>query len=199
MQLVPAKPIRDLSMLREECDGTFDPLEVHDARSRPGHILKVFNDLHITFSQTRALPFLHSRLYSSQLPKPVMTAFCAASAYSNRTAETKGWTVKLIGDATREVYNEGEKAGTPLEKLARVHALLIMNTMRMLDGDIWLRAAAEKEFGVMIDWVTDLVAVRDQLEESMPKSQWADKAFPPKSWEVSFLSFLLCSVLRFKR
>ncbi|KAK0392317.1 hypothetical protein NLU13_1813 [Sarocladium strictum] len=183
LEVVPARAIRDLSMLKEQCVVAFDPLEVHDARSRPGHILKVFTDLPITFSQTRALPFLHSRLYSSHLPKPVMTAFCAASAYANRTAETKGWTVKLIGEATKEVYNEGEKAATPLEKLARVHALLIMNTMRMLDGDIWLRSAAEKEFPVMIDWVRDLIAVRDKLEEGTPRSQWADKAYPPSSWE----------------
>lgn len=187
LQVVAARPIRDLSMLREECDATFDPLEVHDSRSKPGHILKVFTEIHATFSQTRSLSFLHSRLYATQLPKTVMTAFCAASAYTNRTPETKGWTVKLIGDATREIYAEGERANTPTEKLARLHALLIINSMRMLDGDLWLRAAAEKEMPVMIDWITDIVNTRDKLEEGLSKSQWTDKACPPKSWEAWLL------------
>ena len=186
LEIVPAaRPIRDLSMLNERCEvETFDPLEVHDARSRPGHILQFYTDMHVTFSQTRALPFLHSRLYSSNLPKSLMTAFCVSSAYRNRTPETKGWTIKLIQDATREIYAEGENAGTPVAKLARLHALLVMNTLRMLDGDIGLRSAAEKEFGVFVQWTTDLIEVRNELEQGIPKSHFIDKAHPPRSWEV---------------
>ncbi|KAH8174034.1 fungal zn(2)-Cys(6) binuclear cluster domain-containing protein [Sarocladium implicatum] len=185
LEIVPAaRPIRDLSMLNERCETeTFDPLEVHDARSRPGHILQFYTNIHITFSQTRALPFLHCRLYTSNLPKSLMTAFCVASAYRNRTPETKGWTVKLIQDATREVYAEGENAATPVARLARMHALVIMNSLRMLDGDIGLRATAEKEFGVFVQWTTDLIALRDELEKGMSKSQLTDRAQPPKSWE----------------
>lgn len=178
-------PIRDLALMPTECNTAIDPLEVHDPRTRPGFIMKYFSGLHVTFAQTRALPFLHCRLYANQLPKTVLAAFCAASAYANRTPETKGWAVKLLTDNMKEIYAEGNKATTPFEKLARLQSLLILNVIRVLDGDYGMRASAEKEFHIMRAWTVSMIRERDDMEKDRPKSQWTDRRFPPKTWEVS--------------
>lgn len=180
------QPMRDIAILQEAnlegCIAT-DPLLVHDPRSRMGFVLSYIRDCHKTFAQTRALPFMHPRLYAQHLPRTVMSAFCAASTYATHTPTTKAWALRVLSEAAKEVQNEGRNnAVSVLDKIARVQAIVIIDTMRMLDGDISMRAAAEREQGVILEWVDELARVREELEgEDSPVTASRDK--PPKSWE----------------
>ena len=185
----PRSQIRDLSLYKEakgdDCIAT-DLLQIHDPTTRIGFALDYFTKLHTTFAQTRTVCFIHPRLYSAHLPKYMMSAFCAASAYANRTADTKAWALRLLSDAAREVYSEGNAATTPHEKLARVQAAALLDSMRVLDGDIMLRNSAEKDRPTFMSWVHELNRLKDEIEAGETPVK-ASKDQPPKSWEVSIL------------
>lgn len=196
-QQQPQQPIRDLSILQHEDQCIVaDVLQVHDPRSKIGFIVQSISEMYTSFTQRREAPFMHPRLWMAQLPKTIITTFAATSAYSARTAHTKGWALKVLLDAVREVHRDGERATTHADRLARVQALLLLNSMRIFDGDVSMRAAAEREMSVMLAWVKDLVVVKNELEEGLPASTLISRDRPPKSWEVSCIyTILLTSCL----
>ncbi|PNY27172.1 Uncharacterized protein TCAP_02899 [Tolypocladium capitatum] len=178
------QPVRDLSLLKsgERMCFDVDPLQVHDPRSRLGFFVHFLTSLHATFARTRALPFVHPRLWTAQLPKAILAAFSTATAYGAHSPANKAWTMRLVADAAREIHREGERATTPGDKLARVQALTVLNSVRVFDGDVGLRAAAEREMGVMLAWTKELEDVKDELEGEARAQRGALRE-PPKSWE----------------
>ncbi|TQV95748.1 hypothetical protein V2A60_000926 [Cordyceps javanica] len=158
-------PVRDVSLLRRHmaCSG-HDPLAVHDPRSWMGYTVRALTDMHAVFARTRALPFLHERLWAVQLPRPVLAVFSAATAYANRSPHNRAWVMKLLADTAADVHRDGERAATPRDKLARVQALVILDSMRIFDGDVGLRAAAEREAHVLGAWIGELQEVTEALE-----------------------------------
>lgn len=182
------QPIRDYSLVKD-CANlciSVDPLTVHDPNTRIGYIVSFFKRVHDVFARTRALPFMHSRLWIGQLPKPILAAFSASAAYASCTSANKGWTVKLLVDAGREIHQEGERAVSNEDKLSRVQALLILNTMRIFDGDLILGAAADRELGLLLTWLKELRSMLDHLEAE-DGCRGGDglliKGKPPRSWQ----------------
>lgn len=189
--LEPKRPIRDLTVLACDMDGgeciSIDPMVIHDPQSRVHYIINHITNLHLNFAQTRCLPFLHHRLYASSLPRTIMSAFCASTAYANRTPETKAWVYKLLGEAASEIHKEGDKAKTAVEKVARVQALIVVESMRAFDGDFSSRVAAMKERNKLVDWFSELDRLRLEMEEDPANGIGFSKDQPPKSWDVSIL------------
>jgi hypothetical protein len=68
-----------------------------------------------------------------------------------------------------------------------VQALLLVDAIRIFDGDIPMRHAAEKERSVLHGWIRELVDVVKELPRYY-EAQHGGKASrnrPPKSWDVS--------------
>ncbi|KAF4340233.1 C6 zinc finger domain protein [Fusarium beomiforme] len=193
---VPAGPVvlRDISMLdqTDACMADFNPLDVYDSRTRVGYIVDVMTNLYRDFARTRRLPFIHPRLYGSNLPKTMLAAFSAASAYAARTPENKGWVYKLITDMAKEIHREGERASTPAEKLARVQALVVLDSIRMFDGDVTLRATSEREQPQFMAWTFALKEVEEELSVGDESGGTTMKGPPPSTWE----SWLLAESIR---
>ena len=183
-------PLRDASLVNARLESKcaeFDPMQAHDPTTSLGFTVGWLTGVHSMFAKTRSLPFMHPRLWTSngqQLPKPVLTAFSASAAYASSTPSSKGWTVRLLADAGREIHREGERASSPAEKLARVQGLIILDTMRIFDGDLALRASTERETPVLLGWLKELTELRDSMEGDEGMKIGRDK--PPKSWEVSY-------------
>lgn len=180
-----AVAVRDPSLLNEvgDCLAAFNPLDVHDPRSRVGFIVDFLTNMYRDFARTRTLPFIHPRLYGSNLPRTMMAAFSAATAYVTRTHENKAWVYKLIADVAKDIHREGERANTPIEKIARVQALVILDSIRMFDGDIGLRATSERETPQFLAWLNDLKEIRIEMEEGISPSVLMSRERPPTSWE----------------
>jgi hypothetical protein len=195
--------IRDLSLF-EECQMTrkcvsMDPLLIHDPRSSIGFMFQYMSNMHVDFVQTRSLPFSHPRLYSTQVPKTMMAAFCAAATYAARTPSTKAWAVKAVQDAANAVHSEGATATTPLEKLARCQALLVIDSIRIFDGDLGMRYAAERGLHILRKWAEELVQVVHELsgvtsDDELHKCMGKDHL--PPTWDVSFPPLLPFSLSR---
>ncbi|KAF9772991.1 hypothetical protein IL306_009253 [Fusarium sp. DS 682] len=193
---VPTGPVvlRDISMLDQidACMTDFDPLDVYDPRTRVGYIVEFMTNFYREFARTRRLPFIHPRLYGSNLPKTMLAAFSAASAYSARTPENRSWVYKLITDMAREIHREGERASTSAEKLARVQALVILDSIRMFDGDVTLRATSERELPQLLAWTFALKEVEEELSVGDEPAATRVKGPPPPTWE----SWLLAESIR---
>ncbi|KAF7548292.1 hypothetical protein G7046_g8723 [Stylonectria norvegica] len=184
----PPRPGRDLAMLsdlkmdRETCMA-FNPLDVHDPRTRIGSVVAYMHTIPTEFAQTRTFPCLPPRLYGHALPRTVLAAFSAAVAYAGRTPQNKPWVLKLIADLADEVYREGARAESHVEKLARLQALVVLDAIRVFDGDVALRAASERQLPIMVEWTLELVRVRDELDEGIAPEILISRERPPKTWE----------------
>ncbi|KAM3562628.1 hypothetical protein ARSEF4850_002689 [Beauveria asiatica] len=193
----PKAPVRDLSLLQRPlvCVGIVDPLAVHDPRSWMGYTLAALTSMHETFARTQALPFLHPRLWAARLPKPILDVFAAATAYAHRGPHNRAWIMKLLSDTAVSVHRDGEGADSPRDKLARVQALVLLDSMRVFDGDVGLRAAAEREAHVLGAWIGELQQVVEALEAEAAAAAAAatvdmyvpTRERPPKSWDAWIL------------
>ncbi|KAF7545898.1 hypothetical protein G7Z17_g8818 [Cylindrodendrum hubeiense] len=113
----------------------------------------------------------------------MLAAFSAATAYAGRTPQNKGWVYKLVSEAAREIHREGERADTPAERVARVQALVILDSIRMFDGDVALRAATERETPQFLAWLSSLKELKDELEAGISPEVLMSRDRPPASWE----------------
>lgn len=205
---LPAVPvrrkIRELPMGDITCSrmDEIDPIEVYDTGTSLGFITASIREMHAKFAQTRELSFLHSRVWSTgppsssvalggdgswrpTVPRTILTAFSAATAYASRTPQTLPWAMRLVSEAARDIHREGAKPDlTPLDKLARVAALLILAMIRAFDGDIAAAAGVEREMPILEQWITELGQVRDELDQLEPPIEQARRDRPPQSWEV---------------
>ncbi|PHH62446.1 hypothetical protein CDD82_2003 [Ophiocordyceps australis] len=204
------QPVRDVEVFKsiKTMGVDVDAVQANDPNSRTGSIVAFFTSLGSKFSQTRALPFIHERLWFSHspaapasndscLPLPsnpgtsgpppmMLAAFSAAAAYSSRTSQTTPWALRIVAEAARDVLKQGERAASHAERLARVQALTVLSVMCFFDGDIGLRAAAERGLATLLAWVKDLESVRNQLEaEARERSQLglSMRDAPPQTWE----------------
>jgi hypothetical protein len=93
----------------------------------------------------------------------------------------------LQSDITGLVGCEGERrlAMTPMEKLARTQALFLYQIMRLLDGDIMLRAQGQRDMPLLNEWVDDLCKVRENLGNLAQLEHVVVRSAPPEEWEVS--------------
>ncbi|GKT40179.1 transcription factor gsfR2 [Colletotrichum spaethianum] len=178
----------DMSNMCQE--GGFKPWQIHEPSSRIGYAVGLIKNMHVTFAQTKQTPFIHRHLYRGlrETPRPLMAAYTAISAYAGRTEANKDWAIRALCDGAAEVL-KGAKDTTSSnltghEKLARTQALWLLQTIRCFDGDIALRAQAERDMGVLEGWLKELTVMRDNFDEVHLLDEGAVRARPPRSWEV---------------
>lgn len=88
-------------------------------------------------------PFIHPRLYSTDMPKALQDAYAACAIYSTKTDQNSfvAWTV-IESKATDLLRSPDQDSWTPLNLLAAVQALLIFQFIRLYDGDIRQRTSS---------------------------------------------------------
>ncbi|KAK1987108.1 hypothetical protein LZ30DRAFT_215860 [Colletotrichum cereale] len=170
-------------------EGGFKPWQVHEPSSRVGYLVGVVKNMHVTFAQTKQTPFLHRHLYrgTRETPRPLLAAYTAISAYAGRTDANKDWAIRALCEGAAEVLKGSKGTASHLtghEKLARTQALWLLQTIRCLDGDISLRAQAERDMGVLERWLKELEVMRDNLDEVHLLDEGTVRARAPRSWDV---------------
>ncbi|KAK1671181.1 hypothetical protein BDP55DRAFT_676606 [Colletotrichum godetiae] len=187
----------------EVCGG-FQPWQIHEPNSRIGHLVSLVKNMPVVFAQTKQAPFLHRHLYRGvrETPRPLMAAYTAISAYAGMTESNKDWAMRAVCEGANEILKSGgggngtgnvkdsstsTTAGSNItghEKLARAQALFLIQTVRCFDGDVTLRAQAERDMGVLEKWLKDLEGLRDNFDEVHLLDDGALRGRPPRSWEV---------------
>lgn len=119
---------------------------------------------------TGSNPFIHAHLYEHRFPSSVQTAFAVLASYKARTeSNTKtilrivedraaellsldGTTLDLLGMENRSDEEVDITSVDLLEQLARVHALIVYQSISLFDGDIRSRWLAECRFPILVRW-----------------------------------------------
>lgn len=121
------------------------------------------------------------------MPQTILQCFTVCTAYANQTEFTRGVVLRTLQRSIDEL-----KAGTlsslpataPLEKIARTQALLLYQTVRVFDGDVSLRALAERDMPLLEQRIFELTRCRDNHNLLWGLSDESLKSAKPESWEV---------------
>lgn len=169
-----------------------EPWHLYDPKQPLHYIyqrLKTFTNDVATRSAT---PFLHPHLYKGYMPPSMLSCFSANVLYANRTPTNAAMVMRVLHTSARDLVVAEERRAvpaTPVEKLARVQALLLYQVMRLLDGDVMLRAQGEKDMVLLRTWLRDLCRVRENLGDLAKLEGSALRRQSPVPWEVSSTSW----------
>jgi hypothetical protein len=124
-----------------------------------------------------ANPLIHPELYRHDMPRVIQDAYTAISTYQHRTPANAATALRILELRTEQLIQEqealheaeavvevGGRSGsgssgldptlgmTTREHLARVHALLAYQTLRLFDGDVRARARADDLVDTLLAW-----------------------------------------------
>ncbi|KAI0103716.1 hypothetical protein GGR51DRAFT_561648 [Nemania sp. FL0031] len=173
---------RDYSKMAPICDD-YAPWQLADASTKAAFTLNAFKRFHVNFAQTSGTLYIHRYLYKDNMPRSMLQAFSMCLLYTNQTASNRGVVLRVLHETITDLKaTAGGTALVPQEKLARVHALMFYQTMRMFDGDITLGQQAEDDMALLESWNKDIGKLRDNLDDLANLGNDVSE-HPPESWE----------------
>jgi hypothetical protein len=160
--------------------------------------------------RTGSLLFSHPNIYGSdRMPAILQDAYTACATYfgCELTAKPQLWHI-----IERNVSNlvDGSDPNTSVKSgpcclvshLARVQTLLIYQTIRLFDGDLQQRLAAEKHISLLEDWGHQMVDCAQQSSSyvrSFPNSPEADDTVAWQAWSLAESirrTWVICAVVQ---
>ncbi|KAI1614674.1 hypothetical protein EDD36DRAFT_234543 [Exophiala viscosa] len=141
----------------------------------PWHLYDPTTPLHYTVNRVKsfiddvasqnATPFMHRYLYRDYTPPCILSCFATSVLYTHRTQANTSMVMRAIHNGVKKLVNAetGHIPATPLEKLARTQALFLYQIIRLLHGDVTLRAQGESDIALLQAWLGDLCKVRENL------------------------------------
>ncbi|KAI1412593.1 hypothetical protein F5Y13DRAFT_163060 [Hypoxylon sp. FL1857] len=167
------------------------------------YAMNVFRDFHITFARDNSTIYMHRHLYEDDTPRWILHAFSVCVIYANQTEATRGFVLKAFHENVNKLKETASGTTfTPREKLARVHALIVYQTIRMFDGDISLDQQVDDDMPLLDAWNSELGKIRDSLEESADLGAIELRNRPPGSWERWLFAesvkrtYMICATLK---
>ncbi|XXG93866.1 hypothetical protein Hte_000115 [Hypoxylon texense] len=175
--------LQDYSKLLPMCED-YAPWQLADPSSTVAYSMSVYKNFHVTFSRDNSTIYMHRNLYVSDTPRWILQAFSVCVLYTNQTPATRGNVLRVLHDhVTSLVETASGTALTPRDKLARVHALIVYQTIRMFDGDIMLSQQAQEDVPLLEAWTSELGKIRDNLDDLVDADASEIRSKPPESWE----------------
>jgi hypothetical protein len=142
-----------------------------------------------TFAKDNCTPWMHRSLYKDQMPSSIRSCFTVSTLYSNMTNSNKASVFRVLCQSLDELKRQ-RLTNTPQEKLERVQALFMYQIIGLFDGDITLRSNADRNMPLLQDWLDELFKIR----ENLGASESTNDSHPPRSWEVTTLTFSTISL-----
>ncbi|KAI1436243.1 hypothetical protein GGR50DRAFT_693428 [Xylaria sp. CBS 124048] len=154
---------RPISPANEESQ--IDFWNLYDPTTPLYHAMKRVKGCPRDMATRNATAFLHPRLYHDYLPQCSISVFSTCVLYMNRTPENTAMGMRTLCQSARELVINGSLRIVlpPVEKLARVQALFLYQVIRLFDGDVTLRAQAEKDLALLRKWLDELCHIRENL------------------------------------
>jgi hypothetical protein len=127
-------------------------------------------------------PFVHKKVYAEYLPPAIQDALGICALYGQKTEQNQTLIFQTIRlKAAQLVAGYTPQGLSAIEQLASTQALILYQIIRLFDGDIRLRADAEREDVILNEWTQHLKA-RMQHVNSTSKDD--DRALSTAtSWE----------------
>lgn len=120
-------------------------------------------------------------------PPCIVSCFASCVLYTNRTPENTSMVMRALHSNVKELIStESNRAkAMPVEKLARTQALFLYQIIRLLDGDVTLRAQGESSITLFNTWLGELCRVRENMGDLAKIDHCNKRIQPPQNWEVS--------------
>ncbi|KAI2618468.1 hypothetical protein GGR54DRAFT_157108 [Hypoxylon sp. NC1633] len=193
---------QDYSKMLPICDN-YEPWQLGDPSTGIAYAMSTFKNLHVTFAQNSSTIYLHRRLHVNDTPRWILQAFSVCVLYVNQTEATRALVLKVLHENVNDLRETANGTALSLrEKLARVHAMVIYQTIRMFDGDISLGQQAENDVPLLEAWNNELGNIRDNLDDFAELDLGGIRNKPPESWERWLLAesvrrtYLISSALK---
>jgi hypothetical protein len=94
--------------------------------------------------------------------------------------------MQAVYNGSREFVNV-QSTSTDLlskrEKLGRTQSMLLYQIIRLFDGDIMLRAQAQKDIPLLLAWIDDLCTIRDHGGYDLQPGLYTGEKEAPR-WKV---------------
>ncbi|MCJ1441582.1 MAG: hypothetical protein MMC23_002071 [Stictis urceolatum] len=138
-------------------------------------ISKQLKSLSKNFLDTGSLHFIHPKLWEADYPISIQEAFCACSVYHARNSDNCNLALSTIGAKAQQIIGYGsDPSSTVRDKLAHIQALVVVQSIRLFDGDIRQRALAEGDQNVLYTWMKEL--------HEMSQGRIAIESSPWRNW-----------------
>ncbi|KAI5923328.1 hypothetical protein F4810DRAFT_669811 [Camillea tinctor] len=184
--IVPAEKaltLTDYSKMSQMCED-YEPWQLADPSTKIAFTMGIIKKFHVVFAQNNCTAYLHRYLYKDKMPRSILQAFSMCLLYTNQTEANRGTLLRILHTNVVDLKEMASGTNlTPLEKLARVHALIFYQTIRMFDGDITLGQEADDDMALLESWNIELCKMRDNLDELVKMDQDDMRKKPPESWE----------------
>lgn len=161
-----------------------EPWHLYDSKTSLHYVVNRLKGFATDIATQNATPFLHRYLYRDYTPPCVLSCFAANVLYTNRTPANAAVVMQALHCTVRDFINTeaARVVATPVEKLARTQVLFLYQIVRLLDGDVILRAQGERDIPLLQTWLDDLCKVRDNLGGL---AQLEDSVIRQQEWQVS--------------
>jgi hypothetical protein len=139
-------------------------------------------------------PFIHPRIYTTGMPRPLQDAYAACAIYSTKTEQNEFVAFTVIESKANELlHSPDQPSWTTMDLLAAVQAMLIFQFIRLLDGDIRQRASAENAEPVLQTWTEQLSAktLEEQMYTTDTAPSWRSWIFGESVRRTITMSFYL--------
>ena len=164
-----------------------DPWHLYDSKTPLHYVVTRVKGFTADVATRNATPFLHRYLYRDHTPQCILSCFTANVLYANRTPENTAMVMRALQSRVSELVDAeaGRVVARPVEKLACTQALFLYQIIRLLDGDVILRAQGERDIPLLQTWLGDLCRVRENLGDLAQLGNSVMRNQPPREWEVS--------------
>lgn len=169
------------------------PWHIHDPKTPIHFVIGRLQALTADIATRNAAPFLHRFLYRDYMPSCILRCFTINALYANRKNAHTPMVMRAIHDGARELLldvgadtDADNGIVKPMQKLARTQALFLYQVIRLLDGDVTLRAQGERDIQILRMWVGELCKLRENLGDMVQLGDGMIRKQPPIEWEVSY-------------
>ena len=135
-----------------------DPWALYDSKTPLYYVVNRVKAFTADAATRNATPFMHRYLYRDHTPQCIISCFTGCVLYANRTQANTPMVMRALHGSVRELLDaeSGRVVATPVEKLARTQSLFLYQIIRLLDGDVTLRAQGEKDMPLLQRWLGEL-------------------------------------------
>jgi Fungal Zn(2)-Cys(6) binuclear cluster domain len=153
-------------------------------------------------------PFIHRHLYEEHIPPVILNALSCSALYCSKNSENESLVFADVSRKAQELAESQQTFRSTLDLLASTQALLIYQIIRLLDGDIRLRADAESSEATCISWTDQLflrtrsITATDAQSPRVAQSLdtpllWKDWVFEESCRRTILTSYMLQGVYSF--
>ncbi|KXJ86537.1 hypothetical protein Micbo1qcDRAFT_219106 [Microdochium bolleyi] len=162
----------------------YQPWHLADPNSNIALTVSAVKSFCPQYAKESCTPYLHKELYRHAMPDCVLKAWTTCLQYSTVTPGNRGMVLRALHQSVVELHQTmSTGVTTAMERLGRLHALMVYQVIRMFDGDITLGNDAARDMPLLEAWATDMLATRDNLDGQHSAGTTQQKPSPPETWE----------------